>query len=143
LARAQQGDAASLPGLRRMLRPSSTIWRRYADLGRLAEENLIGLASGTNLALAESLRLALAELKRVLGGETPSPVEKMLVERAAVSWLETSYLDALAGQRPDLAARQAAELGRRRDAAHRRHLSAVQALANVRRLLARPKKAAR
>src|SRR5262245_61500123 len=85
LARAEKGDQTALPELRRLLQQHGSIRRRYADLGRLAEDNLIGFAAGDNLALAESLRLALAELKRDLAGESPSPAEKLLVERAALS----------------------------------------------------------
>jgi hypothetical protein len=135
LERAQQGDAGALPALHRLFASDGSLWRQFGDLAVQAERSLIAAASGTNLLLAEALQRKLQELRSELEGPSPSPMEGLLASRAALCWLETHYLDALAAQSPGQAGKQATDLQRRRDAADRRYLGALKALATIRRLL--------
>jgi hypothetical protein len=141
LRRAEQGDREVLPRLRVVLDRAGGVWRSYADLGARLEGALIRTAAGDNLLLQESLRRALAEKKQELMGEEATPLERLLIERVALGWLETHYLDLLEAQACNLTKRQKAELRRRQDRASSRHLAAVKALAQVRRLLAKPRPA--
>jgi hypothetical protein len=138
LRRAEQGDREVLPRLRVVLDRTSGVWRPYADLAAQLESTLIRLAAGENLLLEESLLRALAEKKRELGDDDAPPLERLLIERVALGWLETHYLDLLEAQGGGLSSRQGAELRRRQDRATSRHLQALKALAQVRRLLAKP-----
>ena len=138
LRRAEQGDREVLPRLRAVLDRTSNIWRAYADLAAQLEGALIRTAAGDNLLLQESLLRALAEKKQELGDDDASPLERLLIERVALGWLETHYLDLLEAQGGGLSSRQRAELRRRQGRATSRHLQALKALAQVRRLLAKP-----
>jgi hypothetical protein len=135
LKRAEQGDHAVLPRLREALDANADIWERYGDLAAQAEASLILLAAGKNLLLAESLQRKLRSLKDELGGESPSPLDRLLVERVVMTWLQTAYFDGLLAQAKGASEAQAKMLQRQQDAAHRRHLSAVKTLALVRKLL--------
>jgi hypothetical protein len=135
LKRAEQGDLSSLPELREALDADARIWRHYGDLAAQAEASLILLAAGKNLLLAESLQCKLKALKDELGGESPSSLDRLLVERVVTTWLQTAYFDGLIAQANGASEAQAKALQRQQDAAHRRHLTAVKTLATVRKLL--------
>jgi hypothetical protein len=136
--RAQQGDLDVLPELRRALDADATLWRDYGDLAAHAECSLIMLAAGKDLMLGESLQRKLAAMKKELGGEAPSPVERLLVERVTATWLQASYYDGLVAQSPGASDARLKALQRQQDAAHRRHLAALKTLATVRRLVTPP-----
>jgi hypothetical protein len=135
LKRAAQGDLSSLPELRQALDADASLWRQYGDLAAHAEASLILLAAGSNLLLAESLQRKLKALKDELGGESPSPLNRLLIERVTATWLQVSYFDGLLTQAKGASEAQAKMLQRQQDAAHRRHLTAVKTLATVRKLL--------
>jgi len=135
LKRAEQGDRSVLPELRKALDADANLWQHYGDLAAQAEASLILLAAGKNLLLAESLQHKLRALKDELGGESPSPLERLLVERTTATWLQVSYFDGLWAQAKGASEAQAKMLQRQQDAAHRRHLTAVKTLATVRKLL--------
>jgi hypothetical protein len=135
LKRAEQGDRSVLPELRKALDANAEIWRQYGDLAAQAEASLILLAAGNNLLLAESLQRKLRSLKDELGGESPSPLDRLLVERVTATWLQVSYFDGLLAQAKGVSEAQTKMLQRHQDAAHRRHLTAVKTLATVRKLL--------
>jgi hypothetical protein len=135
LQRAEQGDHAVLPRLREALDADARLWRHYGDLAAQAEASLILLAAGKNFLLAESLQRKLKALKEELGGESPSPLDRLLVERAIMTWLQTAYFDGLLAQAKGASEAQVKMLQQMQDAAHRRHLSAVKTLATVRKLL--------
>ena len=135
LKRAEQGDRSALPELRKALAADANLWQQYGDLAAQAEASLILLAAGNNLLLAESLQRKLKALKDELGGESPSPLDRLLVERATATWLQVNYFDGLLAQAKGANEAQARMLQRHQDAAHRRHLTAVKTLATVRKLL--------
>jgi hypothetical protein len=135
LKRAEAGDRSVLPQLRRALDGDPDLWRGYGDLAAHAEASLAMLAAGPNLLLAESLKRKLAELKAELGGESPSPLERLLVERVTATWLQVNYHDGLLAQAAGAGEARLKALRQQQDAAHRRHLAALKQLAVVRRLL--------
>jgi hypothetical protein len=135
LKRAEAGDRSVLPQLRRALDSDPDLWRAYGDLAAHAEASLAMLAAGQNLLLAESLKRKLAELKAELGGASPSPLERLLVERVTATWLQTAYYDGLLAQAAGAGEARLRALQRLQDAAGRRHLAAIKQLALVRRLL--------
>jgi hypothetical protein len=135
LKRAEQGDHSVLPELREALDAKAEVWQRYGDLAAQAEASLILLAAGKNLLLAESLQRKLKALKDELGGESSSPLERLLVERTTATWLQVSYFDGLAAQSAAATEARLKLILKAQDAAHRRHLTAVKTLATVRKLL--------
>src|SRR5262245_39739305 len=134
LAQAEQGDRSVLPKLREALDANPIIWSHYGDLAAQAEASLILLAAGKNLLLAESLQRKLKALKDELGGESPSPLDRLLVERTTATWLQVSYFDGLAAQSAAATEARLKLILKAQDAAHRRHLTALKTLAAVRKL---------
>jgi hypothetical protein len=138
LKRAEQGDLGILPALQQLLTDNPRLWKGYGDLAAQAEGALIRLAAGNNLLLSESLIRKLAGLKQELGGETPSPLERLLIERVTACWLQVNYLDALVAQAQGSSPERVKMLLAQQSAAHRRQLSAIKTLATVRKLLRPP-----
>jgi hypothetical protein len=127
-----------LGALRQVLADKPELWQGYGDLAAQAEGALIRLAAGSNLLLSESLIRKLADLKHELGGESPSPLERLLIERVTACWLQVNYHDALVAQAQGSSPERMRMLQGQQDAAHRRHLSAIKTLATVRKLLRPP-----
>jgi hypothetical protein len=135
LERAEKGDVTVLPLLRRVLDETPALWQGYGDLSLLAQDALVKVAGGDNLLLCESLMRKLSALKSELMGESPSALEKLLVDRVASSWLHVNYYDALLVQSKKCSPAQIRLLQQQQDAAHRRYLAAIKTLATVRKLL--------
>jgi hypothetical protein len=74
-------------------------------------------------------------LKAELAGESPSPLERLLASRVALTWLEVNYLDILVAQAAGAGEARLRALQGQQDSASRRHLASVRQLAVVRRLL--------
>ena len=85
--------------------------------------------------LAEALDRKVEAMKNELGGPSPSPLERLLIERVAACWLQLNYADAVAAQARDVSLKQAELALRRQAKAHKCYLTAIGALATVRRLL--------
>ncbi len=135
LEAARRGDPAALPALRTFLDESPDVWRHAGDLAAHAERAWVELAAGPDLLAREALSRRLASLKAELAGPAPTPLDRLLVERIAATWLQVNYADAVAAQARDISVKQAELALERQDRAHRRHLAAVATLATVRRLL--------
>src|SRR5262245_20500233 len=132
--RAQAGDAAALPRLREVLDGHPEVWRHVGDLAAVAERAWVDVLAGTNPLAAESLGRSAAEMKAELLGERPGRLERLLADQVAATWLEVNYFQATAANPGPGSLEQAALALRRLESAHRRHLGAIKALADVRRL---------
>jgi hypothetical protein len=118
--RAQAGDRSALPEVRRLL-----------QLPKVVE-----LLAGDDLARREAILRKLELLRAELAGPGPSPVERLLVERAVACWLQVQDADVRYAQVQPKGPSPAHNefLERRMDRAHRRYLSALRTLATVRKL---------
>jgi len=75
-------------------------------------------------------------MRKEIAGKNCSPLEQLLSERVVVTWLEVQFFETLYAQNmPALTIPQAEHHQKRLDRAHRRHLSAIRALAQIRKLL--------
>jgi hypothetical protein len=135
VGRARGGDASALPALRDLLDRRPDLWRHYGDLAEHAEVSWVAVAAGTDLMLAESLRRKAAEMRAELAGPAPTPLERLLADRAVACWLQVNYCDAAAARAGGASVRQAALASRRQESAQRRFLQAIGALAALRRLM--------
>ena len=132
---ARQGDLESLPQLRKVLNRTPSLWQAAGDLVHHAEEAWIKLIAGSDVPLAESLRARLTEMKQELGGDKPSPLEKLLVEQLGICWLAATYSDFAYANNPECSLTQAKFLLQRQRIHHERLVGAAKALAQVRKLL--------
>ena len=111
LQKAEKGNTTVLPTL-----------RAYMDLtpGYLGEDGGHGprdaagigandLAAGEkNLVLQETITRKCVALTQELAGPTPSPLERLLVERIVLCWLQLHYAEAIYTQIKDMSLQQAA-----------------------------------
>jgi hypothetical protein len=135
IKRAQQGDRQALP---RMLAIFDEEGPRYAELfGNMAthvEKALVSGAAGNNFAVREGLERKLSTLRGELAGPDPTPIERLLAERAAFCWLTVYEYERNYSDSGNISLRQGEYYQRRIDAAHRRFLSSLRTLAAVRKL---------
>jgi hypothetical protein len=106
-------------------------------MGNLAgqvEATLIGTAAGKNLGFKEALTRKMGHLRRDAAGPDPSPLERLLADRIALCWLTLHDAEVRFAQSKDLTIKQADHWQRRIDSCHRRYLTAIKALATVRKL---------
>ncbi len=91
--------------------------------------------SEQDIGFQEAVRRKLELLRADLLGPDPTPVERLLVERVAACWLQVQDAELRYAQgQGSLSIRQADYHQRRMDAANRRYLAALKALAVVRKL---------
>ena len=136
LDRAQKGDKKVLPALREAMNEDPEMYRRIGDLSRQVEHSVINSISGDDLITQETIPRHLSDMRRELAGDNPSPMESLLVERIVACWLQLQYYEVLYAQNfRQLSLRQSESQQKRIDQAHRRYLSAIRTLAQVRKLV--------
>lgn len=136
--RAAKGDESTLPEIRALLdseKGDRLIEVLGGDMARNAERAMVEGSLGKNLAAREALHRKLAALRAELTGPDPTPIERLLAERAALCWLTVNGYEAAYAQRGgDLTIAQAEFQQRRIDRAHKRYLTALRTLATMRKL---------
>ena len=134
LLRARAGDPATVPALRTLLANPAVVDHLGGDLARTAQDAMLRAMAGNDLLVREATARKLALLRDELAGPNPSPVERLLVERAVACWLQVQDADVRAVPTGDQTPKLATFHQDRLDRAHRRYLSALKALATVRKL---------
>ena len=135
LTRARDGDVEALPRLRELLDHHPQIWAVYGDAASHARAAWIDVIGGADLALKEALGRKAAAMRNELVGPSSSPLEGLLAERVVASWLQLAQAEATVAQATNSTMKQVAFAEKRLDAAHRRHINAIGALATLQRLL--------
>jgi len=134
--RAADGDQKALASLRKICQPEPTLWDVWGDVADQSIQALIRVIAGNNLLVKEGISRKVGNLKETIVGPAPSPLERLLAERIAACWLSAYHADAsYARNMKDVTAEQGDYYQRRQDRAHKRFLTAVKTLAQVRRLL--------
>jgi hypothetical protein len=88
LKKAQAGDESVLPELRALFNAvGSPYAESLGNMAALVEAGLLSSVYGTNLAFREAVKLKLSRLREELGGHDPSPIVRLLADRAAFCWL--------------------------------------------------------
>jgi len=135
--RAQHGDEEAALDIRKVLDGSPDLaWRFVKGPAKMAESALIDtFTKDGDLATKEFLRHQLESMRVEVAGKNPSALEHLLAERVVATWLEVQLFEVL----------YAVGMKRRTlvlddhqqkllDRAHRRHLSGIRTLAQIRRL---------
>jgi len=133
MTRAESGEEESRQGVQNWLAkaPDATIM----PAGDLARYAILGVLCGKNIVFQEDVRRQMKTLHAQLAGPSPSALESLLVERIVTCWLHLHCYEKENAQRLDgQSVDQSQAHGRRVDQAQRRYLSAIKALAQVRRL---------
>jgi hypothetical protein len=138
LEKAGQGDVSVLPALRQVFDEHPELVAHFGNLVEHAKISLLSLIAGTSLTAREAISREAAKLRERLLATAPSELERLLVDRIFISWLEVYYHDMdlahrLLSNAEASPATQAAQ--KRLDRAHTRFLAAVKALATVQKLL--------
>ena len=133
LRRAHDGDEATLPVLKEMLKVPEIV-EHCGNLAAHVEDTLVGKVAGQDLAVREGLRRKLESLRAELGGPAPAPLERLLVERIIACWLHLYHLEANYAGKDSMPLELATYYQRSLSAAHKRYLSAIRTLAVVRKL---------
>jgi hypothetical protein len=134
---AEQGQEDAVPEIRQILDEHPGLAWRFVDVAHIAEDALIeGMTKEGDLATKELIRWQLEAMREQIAGKNSSALERLLSERVVVTWLEVQLFQALYAQNMRrLTMPQAEHHQKRLDRAHGRHLSAIRALAQVRKLL--------
>jgi len=133
LRQAGKGDTATLPTIRKLLENPENIDLLGGNLARCAEVSFAKAIAGEDLAVQTAIEAKLKAMRKELLGESPSPVEVLLVSRAVACWLQVQDADIRYAQaQGDLTIKQADYHQPRMDAANRRYLAALRTLAQVR-----------
>ncbi len=137
LGRAEEGDKEALSTLKELFDKNPRLWEEYGNLALQAELALVAMAAGDNHLQREAMQRKLTAMKEDLAGPKPTPLDRLLAERVATCWFQVQYADAACAQMTNggVTFEQGDYYQRRQDRAHRRYLSAVRTLAQVRRLL--------
>jgi hypothetical protein len=129
IKRAQRGDESVMPQLRRLL--DGPGGKYFRDLAGSVRDALIRKFARDDRLARELFQREMIQLRAELLGPAPTAVERLLVERVAVGWLEVHTAEyQLAVQ--DAQYRE--HWQRQVDHAHRRFLAALRLLTAVRRL---------
>ncbi len=135
LARAEQGDERALATVRAIFDESPACWDKAGNVATMAEEVLVRLVAGDSALTHEAIHRKLAALKADLAGPTACPQERVYLERVVVCWLQVHQADEHAARRASQGEVAGGDYDQRRqDRTHKRYLSALQALAQFRRL---------
>jgi hypothetical protein len=137
LAKKDQEDA--MPKIRQILSEHPDLAWRFVHLGRMGEDILIGrMTSEGDLATRELFRCQLNAMREEIAGENPSPLERLLAERIVATWLQIQLFEGLYASgmsKSSMTIAQDSYHQKRLDQTYRRHLSAIRALAQIRKLL--------
>ena len=134
---AEQGQEDAVPEIRQILNEHPGLAWRFVDVAHIAEDALIeAMTKEGDLATKELIRCQLEAMREQIAGKNCSALERLLSERVVATWLEVQLFEALYAQNmPKLTMPQEEHHQKRLDRAHGRHLSAIRALAQMRKLL--------
>jgi hypothetical protein len=137
--RAYQENPApkDINALRKLINETPQLWKDIFDLTRMVQANLIEHVIDREAAQI-SIEKDVQEMRRDLGYETASPMERLLIENIITTWLRLNWAEFNLTIRMDQDLQLAVHefWDQRLSIAQRRHLRAVETLAKVRRLLA-------
>jgi hypothetical protein len=136
--KAEKGHNEPMPEIREILRESPELAWRLMDYGKMAEWHFIKrMTRDEDLVSKEILECQLANMREEIAGENPSALERLLVERIVLTWLQIQLFEGLYAvnmHKKCMSIKEDNYYQKRLDQVHRRHLSTIRTLAQVRRL---------
>lgn len=137
VAQAREGDEEASHRIRGILEETPKLAQTVLNTAaKKAERILLKRTSGNDILLREALSLQLEAMRKEIAGPDPTPLERLLAERVAACRLQLQQADvSYASRLGKLTIAQSEYHQRRLDRLHRRYLSAIRALVQVRKLL--------
>jgi hypothetical protein len=135
--KAEKGTKKAIPEIRETLERHPHLSWKISNLSRLAEGLFIErMSRDEDLAAKEAMKRQLACMREEVAGDNPSPLERLLAERVVATWLQVQLFEGMyaSAMYKSMTLTQADYQQKRVDKAHRRHLSAVKALAQIRKM---------
>lgn len=138
LERAADGDVTALPELKKALDDYPELVDRLGNLAVVAKAGLVNLISGKCVLAKETLTRYLPSLHDKLAASVTSELERLLVDRICLCWLEAYHANfdlsqQLVQKTEDSRLCQAIQ--KRVDRAHARFLASIKTLATVQKLV--------
>jgi hypothetical protein len=138
LARLESGKGTQedIDNWRTALKESPDLWRIAGDTAKLTALRLMEDAAGKNQAVHEGMKQGYREIKAGLGYETSPMLEKLLIDAVLLAWLRWSFTEYhyTENARTGQTLAQGDYWDRHLDAAQRRYLRALAALARIRKM---------
>lgn len=132
--------AADVAAMQRHFDKNSRLWRVVGDTAAQATESTINAAFKSSELTRESTRRKIEDIKAELGFEDAPPLERMLIDHAALCWLRLHVTEAIYTTRLLVSDSHSHDSGmyweRRLTGAQRRFTRALESLAKVRTLSA-------
>ncbi len=137
--KAEKGDAKALAEVRTFCKREPKLWDVLGfKLAQTTRYDLLELLAGGNPIALHAMHHDLGKMERELLGAFPSPLERLLVERICMCYVQVQYAELAYAQKTKggVTLTHGDYLQRQIDRAHGRYTAAIRALAQVRRLLA-------
>ena len=132
---AHDGDERALSRVREVLKELPSLADIFADLANEAERAIIKRVAGADPLVEEALPLKLKEMRDELCGPHPSALEQLMAERIVACWLQLQHAEIVYARNLDkLSIAQGEYHQRRLDRLHRRYLSSIKSLAQIRKM---------
>ncbi|WP_291169897.1 hypothetical protein [Gimesia sp.] len=135
IARAKQGDAEVIPRLCEYLDNNPILWTGPGNLALQAQAAWITLIAGQDKHLKQCLARKVNDMKQELSGTSPSPMEKLLVERVVTTWLRVHYCEAHDAQQDEESLKWAEYRLKRYRTMADLHVKSIGALTMLRKLM--------
>jgi hypothetical protein len=136
IERAQDGDRSALPTIREHLASRPDKYWQLVEYSRVVQNAQVKSYTGEGLYVHEVMNEVIDRLRKDLGGEDPSPLERLLIERIISCYLHVNFAENACAETVGTGERlEIAEYKQKRlDRAHKRYLAAVKALAQIRKM---------
>ena len=132
---ANDGDEEALSKVKEIFKEAPGMARIFADLAGEAERGLVKRLTRGDPLVREALPVRLKAMRKELAGSDPSALERLLAERIVACWLQLQHAEIIYAQNlGGMNIAQSEYHQRRLDKLHRRYLSAIKALAQVRKM---------
>ena len=138
LQRAEGGDQAAFTVALTVYKEMPRLWEDNLHvLQQNLERSILDLLmpAGTHLISRAATERQITAMRAELLGEHPTPLERVLVDRIVVDWLDSLVSDTVRAQRSEGAIAVVEYRDRRSDRAHARLMRSLKTLATVRRLV--------
>lgn len=134
--KANSGDKNAIAALRTELAGAngSAIMGVCGDLAFQAEESLLVAILGEQEGAKTCVREKMKQMRKELGWDESSALERILIERIVATWLDLHFAELVCNQWQGGSIPEAKYKQHRIDRSHKRHLSAIKVLATVRKM---------